>query len=111
MIEFCSPVCGGLSIYAVYPQCLKEELDCVQSRSLRVIVLPHNYLTTLTEGTNEATSRYLDTITGNPSHISYQQFMSHNNPDYNLRHRNEVYAHAAFWNRTTQKQFYSPSDE
>ena len=57
MIEFCSPVCGGLSIYAVYPQYLMEELDRVQSRSLRVIVLPRNNLTTLTERTNEARSR------------------------------------------------------
>ena len=54
-------------MYAVYPQYLKEELGRVQSRSLRVIVLPRNYLTTLTEGTNEATSRYLDTITGHPA--------------------------------------------
>ena len=54
-------------MYAVYPQYLKEELDRVQSRSLRVIVLPRNYLTTLTEGTNEATSRYLDTTTGHPA--------------------------------------------
>ena len=84
-------------MYAVYPQYLKEELGRVQSRSLRVIVLPRNYLTTLTEGTTEATPRYLDTITGDPSHISYEQFMDHNNPDYNFRHRNKVYAHIAFW--------------
>ena len=88
MIEFCSPVYGGLSIYAVYPQYLMEELDRVQSRSLRIIVLPRNYLTTLTERTNEATPRCL--------HISYKQFIGHNNPDYNMhiplsgaeRHRN-----------------------
>ena len=29
-------------------------------------------------------------ITEDPSHISYQQFMGHNNHDYNLRHRNGV---------------------
>ncbi len=39
-------------MYAVYPQYLKEELGRVQSRSLRVIVLPRDYLTTLTEGIN-----------------------------------------------------------
>ncbi len=37
ILEYCSPVWGGL------PQYLKEKLKRVQRRSLRIIGLPHNY--------------------------------------------------------------------
>ncbi len=63
ILEYCSPVWGGL------PQYLKEELERVQRRSLRIIGLPHNYLSTLEERRNDATSECLHTITGDPSHF------------------------------------------
>jgi hypothetical protein len=63
ILEYCSPVWGGV------PRYLKDELERVQRRSLQIIGLPHGYLPTLEERRIEATSRELDTILGDPSHI------------------------------------------
>ena len=81
ILEYCSPVWGGL------PQYLRDELERVQRRSLRIIGLPHNHLTTLEERRDEAAMRYFDIITRDPNHILYQHII-HNNHDYNLRHGN-----------------------
>ena len=63
-------------------------LERVQRRSLRIIGLPHNYLTTLEERRSEAASRYLDTILqGSQIILFYQQIINHNKHDYDLRHR------------------------
>ena len=67
ILEYCSSVWGGL------PRYLKDELERVQRRSLRIIGLPHGYLPTLEERRIEATSRELDTILGDPSHISINE--------------------------------------
>jgi hypothetical protein len=75
---------GALSLY------LRDELERVQRRSLRIIGLPHNYLTTLEERRSDAASRYRDTITGYPNHTFYQQIINHNKHDYNLRQRNGI---------------------
>jgi hypothetical protein len=56
ILEYCSPVWGGL------PRYLKDELELVQRRSLRIIGLPHGYMPTLEDRRIEAISRELDTI-------------------------------------------------
>ncbi len=80
ILEYCSPVWGGF-----LPQYLKEELERLHREPANYRP-PHNYLSTLEERRNETTSKYLHTIAGDPSHISYQQRMDHSNHDYKLRH-------------------------
>ncbi len=77
-LEYCSPVWGGL------PQYLKEELERVQRRNLRIIGLLFN-LTMVPDITLESGREkkwrhieiHLVSITGDPSHCCYQQFMGH----------------------------------
>jgi hypothetical protein len=90
ILEYCSPVWGGL------PRYLKDELERVQSRSLRITGLPHRYLSTLEERRIKATSRDLDTILGYPSRIFYQRTMEHYKYNYNLRRRDGIFKYAPF---------------
>ena len=60
-----------------------------------------------------ATSKYLHTITGDPSHGSYQQCVGHSNYDYDLRHRNGVYTKHIYRSLALNdtETVLSPSDE
>ncbi|CAB4006467.1 Hypothetical predicted protein [Paramuricea clavata] len=102
ILEYCSPVWGGL------PRYLKDELERVQKRSLRIIGLPHGYLPTLEERRIEATSRELDTILGDPSHIFYQRTMEHNKHNYNLRRRDGIVQYAPFSGTERHRNSFIP---
>ncbi|CAB4004008.1 Hypothetical predicted protein [Paramuricea clavata] len=88
--------------------CLRDELERVQRRSLRIIGLPHGYLPTLEEGRIEATSRELDTILGDPSHIFYQRTMEHNKHKYNLRRRDGIFKYALFSGTERHRNSFIP---
>ena len=93
---------GGL------PRYLKDELERVQRRSLRIIGLPHGYLPTLEERRIEATSRELDNILGDPSHIFYQRTMEHNKHNYNLRRRDGIFKYAPFSGTERHRNSFVP---
>ena len=102
ILEYCSPVWGGL------PRYLKDELERVQRRSLRIIGLPHGYLPTLEERRIEATSRELDNILSDPSHIFYQRTMEHNKHNYNLRRRDGIFKYAPFSGTERHRNSFVP---
>ena len=60
--EYASPVWAGL------PNYLRDEIERVQSRSLRILGLEKDYLKPLYERREEATSRVVDSILNDPTH-------------------------------------------
>ena len=91
VLEYGSPVWGGL------PQYLMEELERVQSRSLQIIVLPHDYLVPTLDGRrNKAVAREFDVITRDQSHILIERIIEHNNYNYDLRRRHRAFKYVPF---------------
>ena len=62
ILEYASPVWAGL------PNYLHDEIERVQSRSLRILGLEKDYLKPLYERREEATSRVVDNILNDPNH-------------------------------------------
>ena len=62
ILEYASPVWVGL------PNYLRDEIERVQSRSLRILGLEKDYLKPLYESREEATSRVVDSILNDPNH-------------------------------------------
>ena len=62
ILEYASPVWAGL------PNYLRDEIERVQSRSLRILGLEKDYLKPLYERREEATSRAVDSILNDPNH-------------------------------------------
>ena len=95
VLEYCSPVWGGL------PKYLGDEVEHVQRRSLRTIGLSYDYLTILEETRVEAAMRYVNTIRKDSNHRLYQRTIWYRNHDYKLRNKNEgvncipIYRHRA----------------
>jgi hypothetical protein len=61
-LEYASPVWGGL------PKYLEDEIEQIQTRSMKIIGLPKNHLPTLRERRVEATKRELLKIRSDTNH-------------------------------------------
>ena len=62
ILEYASSVWAGL------PNYLRDEIERVQSRSLRILGLEKDYLKPLYERREEATSSVVDSILNDPNH-------------------------------------------
>ena len=79
ILEYASPVWAGL------PNCLRDEIERVQSRSLRILGLEKDYLKPLYERREEATSRVVDSILNDPNHPCCSALPKLINNWYNLK--------------------------
>ena len=51
------------------PNCLRDEIDRAQSRSLRILGMEKDYLPPLYERREEATSRVVNSMLNDPNHV------------------------------------------
>ena len=79
ILEYASPVWAGL------PNYLRDEIERVQSRSLRILGLEKDYLPPLNERREEATSREVDRFMNDPNHPCRSVLPKLINNQYNLR--------------------------
>ena len=79
ILEYASPVWVGL------PNYLRDEIERVQSRSLRILGLEKVYLKPLYERREEATSRVVDSILNDPNHPCCSALPKLINNRYNLK--------------------------
>ncbi|CAB4002267.1 RNA-directed DNA polymerase from mobile element jockey [Paramuricea clavata] len=79
ILEYASPVWAGL------PNYLRDEIERVQSRSLRILGLEKDYLPPLNERREEATSREVDRFMNDPHHPCRSVLPKLINNQYNLR--------------------------
>lgn len=79
ILEYASPVWGGL------PKYLEEEIEQIQTRSMKIIGLPKNHLPTLSERRDEATKRELEKIQLDSNHPCQVFLPSPKIHKYNLR--------------------------
>ena len=79
ILEYASPVWAGL------PNYLRDEIERVQSRSLRILGLEKDFLPPLNERREEATSREVDRFMNDPNHPCRSVLPKLINNQYNLR--------------------------
>jgi hypothetical protein len=79
ILEYASPVWAGV------PNYLRDEIERVQSRSLRIFGLEKDYLPPLNERREEATSREVDRFMNDPNHPCHGVLPKLINNQYNLR--------------------------
>ena len=79
ILEYASPVWAGLSNY------LRDEIERVQSRSLRILGLEKDYLKPLYQRREEATSHVVDSTLNDPNHPSRSALPKLINNRYNLK--------------------------
>ena len=79
ILEYASPVWAGL------PNYLRDEIERVQSRSLRILGLEKDYLPPLNERREEATSREVDRFMNDPNHPCRSVLPKLIKNQYNLR--------------------------
>ena len=79
ILEYASPVWAGL------PNYLRDEIERVQSRSLRILGLEKDYLPPLNERREEATSGEVDRFMNDPNHPCRSVLPKLINNQYNLR--------------------------
>ena len=79
ILEYASPVWAGL------PNYLQHKIERVQSRSLRILGLEKDYLPSLHERREEATSREVNRFMNDPNHPCNGILPKLNNSLYNLR--------------------------
>lgn len=82
IVEYASPVWGGL------PSCLENEIERIQSRSLRILGLEKNSLPELSSRRETATKREIERIVNDLSHPCRSLIPDAINNTYNLRESN-----------------------
>ena len=79
ILEYASPVWVGL------PNYLRDEIEWVQSRTLRILGLEKDYLKPLYERAEDATSHVVDSILNDPNHPCRSALPKLINNRYNLK--------------------------
>ena len=79
VLEYGAPVLGGIPSY------LKEEIERIQRRCLRIIGLPRDYLPALETRRNEATAREFQNIRNDSNHVLHDRAVETKAYTYNLR--------------------------
>lgn len=84
ILECASPVWGGL------PKYLENEIEQVETRSMKITGFPEGYLPKLRERRDEATRRELRKIQIDTKHPCFKLLPNAKIHDYNLRNKNSL---------------------